>query len=417
MNSDTNITPQPNPGSPTGIHPGHPPQPGLPPLQQPSAGFIVRLFMIPGLIILVLVLLYLAWHWLFRGPATPAEFIKGLDDPNPEVRWRTAADLAQVLPRDEALRNNPGFALDIADRLDTARRSIEPLEKARLDRIAAAPETANEDRKELSDKRHFLGFLTSCSGSFVTPVGAPVLRELALSESKSTDPEQVQEVLARRRVAVFALALLGDNVRKFNRLPPEKQQAIIDHLEAEAKEGTDRGRRAKLALEHLEAEKAGRSTTVLGVDTALVECANSDDAFMRKQVALALTYWDGPKVEETLVKLLNDNGRGSDDETQRTFDARDVRYNAALALANRGSGEARQAFDTLKEMLDINHQQTVQKNPVDVVIATLKAVVQLKQRNSRVDVSSLRPAIDQLAGHNNSSVSTEAKKAQLALDQ
>ena len=68
--------------------------PGLPPVAPPSGKFIVQLFMVPGLIVGLIVCILLLFNWLFGGPRSPEAFLQKLDDPNTEVRWRAAADLA-----------------------------------------------------------------------------------------------------------------------------------------------------------------------------------------------------------------------------------------------------------------------------------------------------------------------------------
>ena len=82
------------------------PNQGLPPVSQPSGKFIVQLFLVPGLIVCLIVCVLLVVNWLFSGPRSPDAFLKRLDDTNPEVRWRAASDLAQVLLRDPQLAQN-----------------------------------------------------------------------------------------------------------------------------------------------------------------------------------------------------------------------------------------------------------------------------------------------------------------------
>src|SRR5436189_5962827 len=84
---------------------------GLPPVAPPSGRFILQLFLVPGLIVAGLVLFALGLQWLTGAHRNPEKYLDGLDDPNPEVRWRTAADLSQVLPGNEAFAQNVGFGL------------------------------------------------------------------------------------------------------------------------------------------------------------------------------------------------------------------------------------------------------------------------------------------------------------------
>src|SRR5262249_19541016 len=108
MQSDAGITPDPgrNPppaggAAPPAARPG--PGRGLPPVAPPSGRFILQLFLVPGLIVAALVVVALGLDWLFGGHRKPEKLLKNLDDPNPEVRWRAAADLSQILPRDDEL--------------------------------------------------------------------------------------------------------------------------------------------------------------------------------------------------------------------------------------------------------------------------------------------------------------------------
>src|SRR5579864_9281961 len=109
---------------------------GLPPVQPPSGRHIARMFIVPGLIVASIVGILLVFTWLFGGPRSPEAFLKKLDDPNPEVRWRTASDLAQVLLRDKEMAANADFALQLTQRLDKAIQGSKAAEKELNDRLA-----------------------------------------------------------------------------------------------------------------------------------------------------------------------------------------------------------------------------------------------------------------------------------------
>src|SRR5258708_38547313 len=75
---------------PTGA--GTLPHGGLPPVAPPTAGFLVRLFLVPAVIVAVGVgaafLFHLSFGWLLGSSSTPEQFLAQLDDSNAEVRWR-----------------------------------------------------------------------------------------------------------------------------------------------------------------------------------------------------------------------------------------------------------------------------------------------------------------------------------------
>ena len=77
------------------------PAEGLPTVEPPSGRFIVQLFLVPGLLVLVVVLVLMGLFYL-TSRQSPEYFLRQLDSDNADIRWRGAADLAQILKRPEA---------------------------------------------------------------------------------------------------------------------------------------------------------------------------------------------------------------------------------------------------------------------------------------------------------------------------
>lgn len=73
----------------------------LPPVQPPSAGFIIQLFVVPGLIVLAIVGVYLVFGKLATGGQDWHEQVTDLRHPNEHRRWRGALGLAQILTADQ----------------------------------------------------------------------------------------------------------------------------------------------------------------------------------------------------------------------------------------------------------------------------------------------------------------------------
>lgn len=282
------------------------PAKGLPPVVPPSGRFIAQMFFIPLLIVVGIVAVVLGLKGLAGSSQTPEAFLRDLDSTNPEVRWRAASDLAQVLKRDEALAADPQFGLRLAGLLRSAldeNKSLSVVESAEKD-AKKSDSKPNQARM----RRSYIQYLAACLGNLSTPVGAPVLCDMA--RSNYGGDEKTRALL--RRQAVWALANLGDNVRKFENLGPDQRQAVLDALNAETVQAGagPAGDWAKKSQEFLS------GTGRLGVIDALAECATSDDPFLRKQVALALSFWDGDEsetrlAEETLLRLTRDDGRGT----------------------------------------------------------------------------------------------------------
>src|ERR1043166_3099305 len=103
----------PSDATPAGAHGTPRPDPGLPPVTPPSARIILRDFLVPGLIVVLLVGLFLlgqplaAWLRARRPDHSAREYLNDLDNSNPDIRWRAAGDLAQVLLRDDRLAADP----------------------------------------------------------------------------------------------------------------------------------------------------------------------------------------------------------------------------------------------------------------------------------------------------------------------
>jgi hypothetical protein len=275
---------------------------GLPPVAPPSGRFIVQLFLVPGLIVLVAVLILLGFKFLVGSTRSPEEFIKNLDSSNPDVRWRAASDLAQVLQRPEslALASDPKFGLDLAVRLQAAlddlRKEEQDLLKQTRDKESAEKQAAWET---LAPRRNYALYLSACLGSMTVPVGADLLCAMAKG-SRGTDPEGAAR---RRRRAVWALANLGENLKRFRELDTAAQAEVIGTLTHEAAGSGKRAHWARTALGFL------RDHQPLPVVETLAECALDADPFLRELVAFALKYWDGPLVEPTLVQLAHDDGQ------------------------------------------------------------------------------------------------------------
>ena len=288
---------------------------GLPPVQPPSARFIGQLFVIPGLIILVVVLLFIVSTLLVKREREPSFFLQQLDSDNMDIRWRGASDLAQILKRPEPAtlrwKADVAFALDLAERLDKARKDL-LADEARLG--AEIAKSNDKDKhlqwRKLRHQRDLLSFLASALGEFHIPVGAPVLCTIAKHDLSA----DVNGNTLQRRKALWAIMNLGDNLKGFAKMPKEQQDTALATLREEADKGaTSRANWARTALHYLDPAAVrirGREEIVL-VDETLVALAGSEDRFMRELVAMAFNFWDGPQAEATLLKLTQDTGRGT----------------------------------------------------------------------------------------------------------
>jgi hypothetical protein len=279
---------------------------GLPPVAPPSGKFIIQLFLVPGLIVVVAVLILIGATWLVGGESAPDVLLERLENSNENVRWRAAEEIAQRLSRDPTLAANPKVALRLADLL---RKAIDELNKAEQGLSEA---DRKKEAKTLTARRRDIEFLCPCVGKLILPTGAPLLAELALRKQGG---DRISVVLLRRQ-AVFALANLGENVKRFDQLPPDQKDAVLEELRLAAASGGSSASRARLTLGYVEGTNKN-----LGVVEALAQCADTtkdpvDDPNLRELTAFAFTFWPGSDPTEealavkALVALAHDNGHG-----------------------------------------------------------------------------------------------------------
>jgi hypothetical protein len=281
------------------------PAKGLPVVVPLTGRYIAQLFLVPGIIVAIAVLVLLAFNWLAGGSRTPEEFLANLDNTNTDIRWRAASDLAQVLVRNDQLASNPWFALELSDRLQKALDECDRDERAFLegkDKLSEADQ--KKQLKNLHAKQNYALYLMACLGNMSLPVGVPLLTKVA---QKGNGLDETTISLFRRR-AVWALVHLGENQHQ-KRLSDEQLAAAVKELQKEASSSNgDRRQWAQAALDYLESRQS------LGVIPVLAECATYDDYFLREVVAFALGVWEGNAAESalaenTLAALARDDGR------------------------------------------------------------------------------------------------------------
>jgi hypothetical protein len=408
-----------------------------------------RLFGVPALIVGGLVLLLIVGQPLIGkfskyflghawGSASPEQYLRDLDNSNKEIRGRAANDLVQVLLRDDNLASDSAFALQLNQRLRRTLDSSAPFEKAHAEHFAKlSPAEEESELAKLYPERDYILLLTQCLGHFMTPVGAPVLQDLAMQQS-GLDPRALG---ARRRQALWALANLGENLKRFDKLTADQQDTVFAQLETAA--GGEQARAAKEALAYLKTRQQGKPSA-LGMDRVIESCAGAEDPSLRELAAFAANFWDGTEkentnIEKTLLRLCDDPGKGEEELSKLEDENTDqesrklvkkpgfrVQVNAAISLARHGW---KVRLTLLQTMLDEDElrsifvvqskksgaEQTDQAAVVETILNALKAVAELHDKDPQRDLSSLRPNIDKLAHHPNAALQTEAGRVVLAL--
>jgi hypothetical protein len=271
---------------------------GLPPVVPPSGGMIAQLFLVPGLIVAGVISVIFVFTWLAGGHRTPDSFLDGLKSANPEMRWRAASDLAQVLLRDDTLAADVQFGLELTAFFQKSAADLRGITKP-------PPGDKPQERERFFILRNEVQYLAACVGNLSVPIGATALSEIA---TRPISSDEKTDALLRRQT-VWALATLGGGRTRWDRLPESQRKEALATLAQHAAGVDDRSNWARQALEILSAKSSG------GVVAALAKAATNDDPFVRKQAALALAFWNGDQDEnrladQTLMRLTRDDGRG-----------------------------------------------------------------------------------------------------------
>jgi hypothetical protein len=164
----------------------------LPPVEPPTAGFLVQLFLVPALIVGIIVFVWLAFHWLAQLGNDPDGYVRTLRRAN-EGRWQAALNLANDLrgPGGAALKQDTKLAADLAGIL--------------ADEVASGrPRNVGHSGEQA---RTLCGYLCRALGEFAVPEAAAPLLARATDES---DPQTA-------RAAVEALAVLSSNLAAVGR--------------------------------------------------------------------------------------------------------------------------------------------------------------------------------------------------------
>ncbi|HEV3084694.1 MAG TPA: hypothetical protein VGY66_33335 [Gemmataceae bacterium] len=416
------------------------PSRGLPVVQPPSGKFIAQLFLVPLLIVSVLVCFTLLIKWWAGSAWSPEEYLAKLDDPNPDVRWRGAEGLAQVLLRDDHLASDPRFALELAERLRRTLQTNLADEKAALDRLRQSqPAERDREMNRLQPERDRLLYLSACLGNLILPIGAPVLSDMAVAPEGS-DPKAVFQ---RRRYALWALVSLGKNQKRLEELPESRREQVFAMLEEEA--AASPGSRQELAEKTLNYLRGSHKDSLesLGVDKALTRCAEDENPFLREITALALNFWEGTgpeneKMNALLAKLDRDNGHGEDilnryreednqaEIPETKVPGMTISFNATVALAHRGSDRVR--LGVLRKMLNEPYlrenlllrskdgQEKADESLIAKVMeAALQAIAELHRKRPERSLSDLYAAIEEVTQSSNAALRVEAKRTLQAL--
>jgi len=203
---------------------GPPPLNDLPPVEAPSAGFIIQLFVIPGVIVFVVILVWLLFGKLAGGERDAMEYVRLIRSSSGNWRAanRAAFELASLIQNDPKLGSDPKLLGELTDLLEHDLDTVENPELTQYVALALGRFQTLEAVSSSGQKIDPLSALDrALDAKYPTPVriaaAASLAQHAARLHGKLEDPRPVAALTAAagngepevRKMAVFALGFFG----------------------------------------------------------------------------------------------------------------------------------------------------------------------------------------------------------------
>lgn len=312
------------------------PAEALPPIEPPTGGFIMQLFLIPLMIVSIVAVVVLLFNWLAHMGSDPQKLVDSIGRLD-KGGWQSAHDLAQMMldPHHGELRGSSEIALKISKLLD---QQIDSFDQ----------QLENNKGKVDLEQVMLRAYLCHILGAMDISDGVPTLVRAAATER---DPEEI----AVRRAAIESMAMLAAN----DSIDLEELRATPGLLDAVIQASTERTENEVILRKTMdEFIKDSIETEETSKRHYIVASARIQ---LRSTATFTLGVLGGDRAIDRLVFLLGDVHC-------------DVRFNAANALAR--WGDLRSA-DTLIRMLDNDNPDVLAYTPHEGEHLWQRSLVQL----------------------------------------
>ncbi|MEC8737232.1 MAG: HEAT repeat domain-containing protein [Planctomycetota bacterium] len=320
------------------------PDDSLPPVEPPSAAFLVQLFLVPGVIVAIIVCVWLAFHWLAHLGNDPQAYVRTLRRAN-EGRWQAALNLANDLrgPNGSGLKADVKLASELGSILDDevgSGRTGEQSETLRL-------------------------YLCRALGEFSVPEAAPAL----VRRVNANDDEPTTQA------AIEAIAVLATNLQKAGRSFENRDDVVAAVLAAT----TSANSRVR--------DACGFTLGVLGGERSidgLLRLVGDPSADVRSNAALGLARLGQPDAYDTLSEMLALEDVYLDEKTPDDK-MQSERYKRALVVVN--------ALRGITMLID-----AINEGPPSDIIKKIEELQQDSVAEVRSSAKAVIKKIDRLAG-------------------
>jgi HEAT repeat protein len=320
------------------------PDDSLPPVEPPSAAFLVQLFLVPGVIVAIIVCVWLAFHWLAHLGNDPQAYVRTLRRAN-EGRWQAALNLANDLrgPNGSGLKADVKLASELGSILDDevgSGRTGEQSETLRL-------------------------YLCRALGEFSVPEAAPAL----VRRVNANDDEPTTQA------AIEAIAVLATNLQNAGRSFENRDDVVAAVLAAT----TSANSRVR--------DACGFTLGVLGGERSidgLLRLVGDPSADVRSNAALGLARLGQPDAYDTLSEMLALEDVYLDEKTPDDK-MQSERYKRALVVVN--------ALRGITMLIDATNE-----GPPSGIIKKIEELQQDSVAEVRSSAKAVIKKIDRLAG-------------------
>jgi hypothetical protein len=326
------------------------PDDALPPVEPPSAGFILQLFVVPGVIVLVVVVIWLMFNWLAHMGNDSDAFVRALARNN-ESRWQAAFNLATAL-RAERKSTEPRLTVD--------KRLAAQLAGILDDEIKAG----SMDERPVTLRI----YLSRALGEFRVDDGLPTLVTAA---STQRDEAEVDV----RRAAIEGIALLAAN------FPPDDKRFIENEKLTEALSN------AAADPDHRIRAVAAVAMGVIGGETYIdklhfmLEDSHPD---VRYNAAVRLASRGDLAAVDVLSEMLDQNERAGVEAEQevkmRDFKRSLITINALRATAQLAETNPTADLGALESAVDKVRESDA---PADIRVEATGALRKLRSRGAQ----------------------------------
>jgi hypothetical protein len=246
----------------------------LPPVEKPSARFIMQLFVVPALIVLVIVGIALTFSWLVRSATVDHKsLIKGIENGPAVAKWQRASELADML-------NNPRYV--------HLKRDHESAQK--LSQILDRAIDQSGDGKDSQEDATLRVFLARALGEFEVDDGTDVLLKAAVTKRTPQDDLVRQCAIEALAVRAYTLGQLDPPQQLSN---PDVEATLI---RLAGDEDVAIRSRATFAL--------GKLGTPAAIEK-LEALVNDPDPDTRYNAAIGLAHRGNAKSVDTLAEMLD----------------------------------------------------------------------------------------------------------------